>query len=482
MGQNDRCGAHLHPHCRYKLARESLQARESLRLSARVATALTRESRVTARRIRRWDAGSAGRRAAPGARERRARPPAAPHPAPRPAAGGPAAGAGRPVRSRGAAPRSTRFWATCSRSTCGRRAASTAAVAASTSAGSTGSALSGPTSRFAASTASSRAKLRPLPPTGEMTWAASPTSSRPGSLQRSTLVIRTGSRESWLTSVNPSSRSPSHGRRRRRRDDLPDSRCAERRERTGRDRVAELPARRLAEHGEGRARLGEELQTGQRGVVGPARHLDPADVEVGAQLGCGDRRQQSDLGIASVGADHEVGRQPVALSVAAVLQAGDTAGVVARQRRHPGAHLEPERRVAGGLLDHEREEPALRHQRVVGVLRARTAVVGQAVGACRSAPDEGVRPAVRHGREQRVRQPEQVEEVQDGRGEGVAAKPPVEVAPGLQQRHGHPGSGEEVGQYDATGSTAGDHAAGGRDHGRHSRSARGAEPVVSPRW
>ena len=80
---------------------------------------------------------------------------------------------------------------------------------------STGSASRGPTSRFAASTASSTAKLSPFPPTGEMTCAASPISSRPGSLHRSTDVIRTGSRVSWLTSVSPSSRSPSQGSRRR---------------------------------------------------------------------------------------------------------------------------------------------------------------------------------------------------------------------------------------------------------------------------
>jgi hypothetical protein len=54
----------------------------------------------------------------------------------------------------------------------------------STPVGSTGSATTEQASRLAASTASRTAKFSPLTLTGEMTWAASPTSSRPGSLRR----------------------------------------------------------------------------------------------------------------------------------------------------------------------------------------------------------------------------------------------------------------------------------------------------------
>ena len=120
-----------------------------------------------------------------------------------------------------------------------------------------------------------------------------------------------------------------------------------------------------------------------------------------------------------------------------------------------------------GLLHHERQEPALRDQRVVRVLRARAPVVGQAVGAGGGAPHECVRGAVRHGGEQRIGEPQSVEHLEHGRGEGVATEPAVEVGPGLEQRDRHARPGQQVGQHHPARASADDRAAGGalRRHG-----------------
>ena len=141
--------------------------------------------------------------------------------------------------------------------------------------------------------------------------------------------------------------------------------------------------------------------------------------------------------------------------------ADHAAAAVAEQRGRPRPHLDAESREAGRLLHHERQEPALRDQRVVRVLRARAPVVGQAVGAGGGAPHERVRGAVRHGGEQRIGEPQIVEHLEHGRGQGVATEPPVEVGPGLEQRDRHARPSQQVGQHHPARASADDRAAGG---------------------
>ena len=370
------------------------------------------------------------------------------------------AGRGSPrAASRFAVARSTRTWNACSRSTRGRRTRSTSAVAASTAAGSTRRPpCSGPTRRFAASAASTIAKLMPLPPTGEMTWAASPISSRPGSLQRSSCVIRIGRSVSWLTSVSRSTRSPSHGARLRstaRSGSAPASRIAA--ERAGGDREPDLPAAALREEGEVVAGLRHQLEARERRVVVAAGQRDPGDVDAGAQLRGRQRRQLPHLRVAPVAADDEIGVEPSPLAVLRVADTHDAARVVAQQvgdpRAHP--HVEP---VGPGPLDHPRQEPGLRHERVEGELGARVAVVGEHVALLGRAPDERVGPNVRDVGQERLGDAEPVEVVEHGRREGVAPEPAVEVAARLQQRHVDTRPRQEVRQHHSPGPTAHDHA------------------------
>ncbi len=156
---------------------------------------------------------------------------------------------------------------------------------------------------------------------------------------------------------------------------------------------------------------------------------------------------------------------------------------VAEQRGRPRPHLDAESREAGGLLHHERQEPALRDQRVVRVLRARAPVVGQAVGAGGGAPHERVGGAVRHGGEQRIGEPQIVENLEHGRGQGVATEPAVEVGPGLEQRDRHARPGQQVGQHHPARASADDRAAGGglRGHGSTLTARRTPRRVDAPR-
>ena len=207
---------------------------------------------------------------------------------------------------------------------------------------------SGPTSRFAASTASSTAKLTPLPPTGEMTCAASPISSSPGSLHRSVRVIRTGSSESWLTSVSPSSRSPSQGSRRRSSADAPGRcrRCAApgryrpgwcsraASSRPGRAPRASCPGRRSArgpESGGSPSRRGTSNQQMSRCAPSSVAVIDG---------------QGADLRVAPVRPHDQVGPQPVPLAVAGVLDAGHAPA--ARRRVAAWTPARPSRRGSRG--------------------------------------------------------------------------------------------------------------------------------------
>ena len=258
----------------------------------------------------------------------------------------------------------------------------------------------------------------PLPPTGEMTWAASPISSRPGSLQRSSCVMRIGRSVSWLTSVSRSTRSPSHGARLRstaRSGSAPASRIAPNVPEGIVNPTCQPPP--CAEEGEVVAGLGHQLEARERRVVVAAGQRDPGDVDAGAQLGGRQRRQLPHLRVAPVAADDEIGVQPSPLAVLRVADAHDAARVVAQQvgdpRAHP--HVQP---VGPGPLDHPRQEPGLRHERVERELRARVAVVGEHVALLGRAPDERVGPNVRDVGQERLGEPEPVEVVEHGRARG----------------------------------------------------------------
>ena len=149
--------------------------------------------------------------------------------------------------------------------------------------------------------------------------------------------------------------------------------------------------------------------------------------------------------------------------------------------RAPISTRNPGKRAAS--CHHERQEPALRDQRVVRVLRARAPVVGQPVGAGGGAPHERVSGAVRHGGEQRIGEPQIVENLEHGRGQGVATEPAVEVGPGLEQRDRHARPGQQVGQHHPARAAADDRAAGGglRGHGSTLTARRTPRRVGAPR-
>ena len=202
--------------------------------------------------------------------------------------------------------------------------------------------------------------------------------------------------------------------------------------------------------------FGHQLEPRQRRVVVAAGQLHPGDVDAGIELGGGQRRQLPHLRIAPVAADNEIAVQPPPFAALGVPDPDDAAPVVAQQlgdpRPHP--HVQP---VGPAPLDHPRQEPGLRHERVERELRARAAVVGEHVALLGRAPDERVactcgisasraRPA-RAGRGGRARAGAR-ESPRNRR-----SKSPRDSS----ERHGHPRPGQEVAQHHPTRATARDH-------------------------
>ena len=188
-------------------------------------------------------------------------------------------------------------------------------------------------------------------------------------------------------------------------------------------RLAELPARGLAEHRQRRPGFGDQLEPGQRRA--PSRRgtsyqqmsrCAPSSVAVIVE-----RVRTFELRpSAPTTGPPATGAAPLPGCTRRRHAPGRSTVGVAQQRGDPRAHLDPEAGEPRGPLDHERQEAALRHQRVVRVGGARPPVVGKAVGAGGGAPHERVGGAVRDLREQRLRQPERVESSSTG---GASASP-----------------------------------------------------------